>query len=279
MIDESFVHTWREKLEIEYHIQFTCLEDIKLLQNIRIIPLWTDHTRAIFQTKHDIFRLQSLESQHILQNKVRFVHFMMTQEWQRFLPVTVFYHYKDLYFHNKQIDTTDPFVIITKPPENSGGYGIKVKTFHENDLTQNILIQKYIPHTRQYTAHFRVHDGIIHERHYFYSEKPSEVHIQKGANPNFTVHRLPHDENIMPVDDYIFDLIFFRLGYSGFANADFIVHNGQCILFEINPRCGASLFLHESLFPNMIHRLIEWDKKNDALCTQNYSDKCNRRRK
>ena len=60
-------------------------------------------------------------------------------------------------------------------------------------------------------------------------------------------------------DDIIFSCIFNDLNYSGFACADFTIHNNKIIIFEINPRPGGSLIHNEkylNIFLDKLYTLI-----------------------
>ncbi len=80
---------------------------------------------------------------------------------------------------------------------------------------------------------------------YFYTNNNNC--IKRGAIKNYKIIN-----NLDNVNDSIFDNIFKKLNYNGFATADFTISDNIIKIFEINPRPGGSLVLNKDVFKSFI---------------------------
>jgi len=212
----------------EYKIVPICVKDYSY-----------DHENNIFknnQVNIDIFN-----------NKAKFGEYMLLNFYKH-IPDILYYNYDNITFMNNNINSIQKF--IRKPNYGSAGYGIKIINYFTG-TEKNCIIQKYIDHIQYYTGHFLILNGIIKIKIYFSSKHEYKNNIKTGAMINYTII------NKLDINDNIFDKIFYKLNYNGFANADFIIKDDTIIIFEINPRPGGSLIKNIKIFDIFIDKLLE----------------------
>lgn len=124
---------------------------------------------------------------------------------------------------------------ILKPFVGHTGNGIMIID-EWMDIPDNHIVEQYIPGTMEYGLHLEIKDGKILKSICFVSRQ-KEYFIKRGAMLNYEIMQFGTD---------LFDRIFCKTKYTGFACANFKIK--ECIkIFEINPRKGATLIIHESL--------------------------------
>lgn len=64
-------------------------------------------------------------------------------------------------------------------------------------------------------------------------------------------------------NDNIFNKIFKKLDYSGFACANFIINSNKILIFEINPRIGGSLIHNKEYFMKFLNKLYNLYKNKN----------------
>ena len=168
----------------------------------------------------------------ILSNKCLFAKFMM-QHFPNNIPKTLYYSFgENTYIDQKYImQQKNDCVLISKPVLGSGGAGIKIVS--DIDTSElNVIISEYIDHNMYCVGHVLVNNGKILKIIYFITKN----YICRGAVSDYEIV-----ENIN-VDTDIFNDIFYKLNYSGFACINFCISDNIVKIFEINPRIGKSLY-------------------------------------
>lgn len=226
------------------------IKDIKDIGNIKcykIIPIskeqyekYSDESISIFVNKsHNI---------EILNNKGMFAKFMLDNNYHEHIPIVCYYSFGENVYKNEQKIRK----MIKKP--NNGYGGINIKIIYSLDITEkNVVVSEYIEHDIYYVGHMLVHKGILLKIIFFYCHNNNKNLIKKGSIVDYKII------NKVDADLNIFENIFKKLDYSGFACADFIIHNGIIKIFEINPRPGGSLIKNEKCFDEFMNVIV--DKK------------------
>jgi predicted ATP-grasp superfamily ATP-dependent carboligase len=85
--------------------------------------------------------------------------------------------------------------------------------------------------------------------------------LQNNNDPNYIHKGAVKKYTILDNDNYepfkIFEKIFKKINYTGFACSDFIVEDNNLLIFEINPRMGGSMrknkFILNSFFDVLVN--------------------------
>lgn len=218
----------------------------KNIQNneMKIVPLsvrgyikYNDHPNNIFRNNLDMV--------YILENKAKFGKYML-EHFPHSIPTVFYYQFNDEIYINPSIP--NGIKMIQKPNVSCGGEGISI-VYKLNTALKDSIVSRYIEHKEYYVGHFLVLNGVIYEKIYFCSSHPYSDGIKKGRTINYEV------KTRLPVDDTLFSSIFKKLSYSGFADCDFTIQDGNIKIFEINPRPGGSLIMNKEYFSKFIDRL------------------------
>jgi len=212
----------------------------------KIVPLsvrgyikYNDHPNNVFRNNLDMV--------DILENKAKFGKYML-EHFPDSIPTIYHYQFNDQIYINPSIP--NGIKMIQKPNVSCGGEGISI-VYKLNTALKNCIVSKYIEHKEYYAGHFLILNGVICEKIYFCSSHQYSDGIKRGRIINYRAM------NTISVDDSLFSSIFKNLSYSGFADCDFTIQDGNIKIFEINPRPGGSLIHNKEYFSTFI----------DTLCT------------
>ena len=212
----------------------------------KIIPICVDDYIRYNHLENNIFK-NNLNNVDILNNKSKFGKYLLDYFPDNIAPI-YYYNFDNETFIMKY--DTKGIKMILKPNNAFGGKGIKI--IYELPLNiKNHIIQKYIEHTEYMVGHFLVLNGVIQKKIYFISSHQCNNGIKCGRIVNYIV------KDTINIDDNVFDKIFYNLNYSGFADADFIIHNDTIIIFEINPRPGGSLIFNSQYLNIFFEKLTQ----------------------
>jgi glutathione synthase/RimK-type ligase-like ATP-grasp enzyme len=142
---------------------------------------------------------------------------------------------------------------IIKPILTNSGKGCKLILTQKNiqNLNNNLsiknklnnneyIIQEYIDDVDLYSGHFLIINGIIKFDKY-YIEQFKGNFISKGKMNNYKKCIIDKSHR------YVFEELFNKLKYNGFACADFKIKNNKLKIFEINPRLGGTIIYDNDL--------------------------------
>jgi predicted ATP-grasp superfamily ATP-dependent carboligase len=187
-----------------------------------------------------IFNME-IKNVEMLNNKCLFAQFMM-KHYPKHIPLTISIMTDQIdYLDIEYLDQGSNVMkkMIKKCAIGCAGIGTSViREFDQDTREKDHVISEYMEHTEYYTGHFLVHRGAI-LRHVIFMAKTPPINdfIKKGPIGNYTI--------LDSIDIHIFERIFKRTNYSGFACSDFIISDNLIIIFEINPRPGGSLIANE----------------------------------
>jgi len=146
-------------------------------------------------------------------------------------------------------ETTKKFPCIFKPEEGYGGKNIKVchneyhfKLFTKWFIDKKIpyFVEEYIIDKNEYNGYYFVKNGTIVFSIYYKGENEKLYSVKQGG---FSLYEKISFANNM---DNIFDQIFKKLKYSGFATSNFKIMGNKIKILEINPRLGGTLIKNAS---------------------------------
>lgn len=246
--NKIFVH----KLENEQFINKYCDQN-----NIDFI-LPTRCEQYEYLLNHNINRKyfcpNNYESIDILNNKAKFLQYFIDNYLTHYIPQT--YIIKTDIINYKQ-DIIYP--CIYKPCIGSLGSNIKIikNSVDLNfDLGNNYIIQGYIQNKNEYVGNFIVNNGkvlysiilkeIFNDEEFYYKNYSAKNYDIIDVTPNVIE---------------TFNTIFTKLNYTGMACADYKIINDEVIIFEINPRFGATI-IKTNLLYKMLDKLIELNPLN-----------------
>lgn len=192
------------------------------------------------------------QTMDLLNDKHRFNSFLKNNNLNDYMPTTYIscINNKQL-MHNKY-----EFPCIYKLCVSSGGassYVIELKSQMCKELldkSKNYVIQEYIAGSYEYSSHMYVHDGIIKFSKFYRLFNNKKNYIQKGR-------MITYDSISIPSYINIFQDIFVKLNYTGFACIDYKLKNGIPKIFEINPRPGATIVSNTNDFNDMINTCVQ----------------------
>jgi glutathione synthase/RimK-type ligase-like ATP-grasp enzyme len=109
--------------------------------------------------------------------------------------------------------------------------------------TNEYFVQEFIMELKERSTHLFILNGIIKWGICYEIKHHARYHIQKG--------RMEKYKKITDFNFNVFQDIFIKLNYTGFACIDFKIINGKIKIFEINPRLGGTL-VHGNNFEELI---------------------------
>lgn len=210
--------------------------------NYKIIPITVEQMVEFNNNDNSVFH-NNINSINILDNKSMFAEFMMNN-FPDNIPPCYYFNYNSKTYVNKKIKNDK---MIIKPNNGYAANGIKI--IYKLTQKRNSVISKYIQHTTFYFSHFLVINGKILKRIHFSAQTNNPNFIKKGALLNYNIVT-------MPTNDNIFDKIFEKLNYTGFAHSDFTIKNDTIIIFEIGSRMGGSLVGNDLVFHDFLTVLL-----------------------
>lgn len=213
------------------------------LSSAYIIPLMESHMIELYN--HNIRALMpKLEDIKIFSCKKLFSIYVLNNNLEQYTP--------KIYNLNENIP--DNMLYIIKPYNENNGCGIKIKNnICKNDFKNNI-VQEYINNRLEYTSYIVSINGVIQKCITYTYDFDNEKHIK--INPINTSKISKYDLK----DNYIKILELFLLPckYTGICNIDFIIHEEQVKVFEINPRLGGGLIRsNKQDLTNLLTELIK----------------------
>ena len=226
----------------------TTLDEINNVNsNYKVIPLIVIGFLSFINCKNCVF-INDIQSIDTLNNKVNFAKFMMNNFIDNISETFYYSTDNEKYINPKYLKYSGQYALISKPSIGLSGNGVYL--INTRIFPQNSIISKYIIHNSYYSGHILVNNGIIIKKIFFHKQNNEKYHIERGAIKNYEVL-----ENIN-VSTEVFDQIFFKLNYSGFACIDFCINENIIKIFEINPRIGASLLYNEAILTDFFISLV-----------------------
>lgn len=148
---------------------------------------------------------------------------------------------------------------ILKPITSHSGIGVRILKNEQRLKTtdKNFILQEYIVAPEHYVAHFYVKDGVVKWNVTFVA-KNNKFHIKKGAIQNY------QDTYIGLERTELFESIFQKLNYNGFACCDFKIKDGVIKIFEINARIGGSLLKDKKFYQDAMNAMVEANQLQEA---------------
>jgi hypothetical protein len=252
----SIFEDWNRYLEQSVDIKFVSTKDRIKNTDYRILPISADQS---IYFKNDPFCLfTNTMDPSIMDNKGMFAKFMM-ENFINSIPRVYYYSFAKTKYVDPMCNKC-PIKMISKPVAGCGGAGIRI--VDRVEPTDDRVISQYIDHTVYYVGHMLVDRGLMIKKIYYSCQNNNDKFIKIGAVTNYTV--LEHDQ--IPADCSIFERIFTKLNYSGFACIDFIIDSGNILIFEINPRIGGSLIKNKKHLDEFFLTAIRHDyQRTDNL--------------
>ena len=227
-----------------------CIDESKIdmyrSEEFKIVPICIKDYIKYNTLENNIFK-NNLNNVDILNNKSKFGKFLLEHFPNNIAPI-YYYNFDNETYRNDKLPKNNK--LIVKPNVAFAGRGIRIV----NEIIPNIsehIIQKYIEHTEYIVGHFLVLNGRVQQKIYFISSQPCYNGIKQGRISNYIAR------DTINIDANVFDKIFYNLNYSGFADSDFIIHDGRIIIFEINPRPGGSLIFNSQYLNIFLEKLIQ----------------------
>jgi len=183
----------------------------------------------------------------LLDNKYYFYNFMNTN-FKEYIPQ----NYISNCGSGKVTHNKVKYPCIFKLQKTNGGKGSFIIK-NERELNQSIkekdyIIQEYISDPIEYSAHFYVDNKKILHSIFYCLENKEKNYIQCGRLLEYT--------KVDSICLDIFEKIFDKLNYNGFACIDFKLVNNKPKIFEINPRLGGTLLNDTNDFLEILNKLI-----------------------
>ena len=257
---------WTDSVKkLPYNIHIIELEDIDTVvkyitdNNIDVIIgllkqqnyFINDYYDILVQHVNHIFYNVDRNTIDLLNDKQKFNTFLKDNNFADYIPTTYIscINGKQL-MHNKFT-----FPCIYKLCIGSGGSSSTVLETNGQlckkllDKTANYFIQEYVIDQLEYSAHLYILDGIIKFSRFYCAKNSKKNYIQKGRMIKYRSVEVPQCVNI-------FQEIFTKLNYTGFACIDYKLKNGSPKIFEINPRPGATIVTNIDDFNKLIQYLL-----------------------
>lgn len=229
-------------IQISKNTKIKCVPDLNNVpvDNSKIIPFDINNIKNFGDDERLLFKL-NLNVMHILDNKCLFYNFMM-KEFSDNIPKIYYINTDTIFYVDDEIGRKNK-KMIKKPSKGSAGANIKI-VYSINKMEKDVVITDYIQHNEFFVGHFFVLNGKIMKNVYFKSRKINNDSnfILKINICSFGVAEMTEQ---LRYDTSIFDRIFDKLNYTGFACSDFVIICNKIIIFEINPRPGGSLFYNK----------------------------------
>lgn len=256
---------WQEALnKLPYSIYIekfkdidTIIECIKTNKINVIVPCTFDQMFFVIDHKEELAKyVQCIACSNnkkvvrMLDDKYYFYNFMNNKKFKEYVPKNYITNCTgSKVTHNKVV-----FPCIFKLKQTNGGKGSFViksnKDLVQTIQEQNYIIQEYIDSPIEYSAHFYVVKGHIKHSIFYMMTNNDKNYIQCGR-------LLAYDKLQNGICLDIFERIFTKLNYTGFACIDFKLVNDIPKIFEINPRLGGTLVNDTSDFCEMISKAFE----------------------
>lgn len=201
-----------------------------------LIPLSVEN--SINAPKKFISLLPEADAIQTLHNKNLFADFIKKNNLTNYFPVT-FTSLDNINYPCvlKRTNLADGAGIIIVPSESA----LKAALKHPLWAGQETIIQSFIPGNKEYVTHAICQNGkIIWECTFLYKMKDANP-MRKSAS-NYVFHEVATSLKIIGIIESVIRL----LNYSGPINVDYKILHNSPILFEINPRFGASLMKERS---------------------------------
>ena len=210
--------------------------------------------KAINQNRNDsdrsIFKM-NVQNIETLDNKCLFAKFMM-EYFPNNIPRTISIRTNTIDYNDYTIDAGKR--MIKKNAFGSSGYQTTILHQLSNcDRMIDTVVSEYITHKEYYVGHFIFYKGMFVRQIYFCATSLQSNYIKKGPIVRYKVI----EAHAMPCDLTIFENIFKKLDYSGFASSDFIIVDNNVIIFEINPRPGGSLIANKKYCHEFFRAIID----------------------
>ena len=177
----------------------------------------------------------------LFDDKLHMIKYFIDNGFEKYIPKTYM-----ITIDGKKIiyDNNLEYPLVIKPRHGMSGHNVRIcKNRDEFDTMvnyygNNYAIQKFITHDYECSAYFVCDKGKILARVTCEGVSGTGLYIKKSRVDNPIYNTLNTD---------MFDEIFAKIGYTGFANCDFKMINGKLYLFEINPRMGGDLICNENM--------------------------------
>jgi hypothetical protein len=249
---------WKEK--INNHSKILLTNDIQNIPNnvnSKIIPISLRDMIKFYNDDRLVYRT-SINSMKILDNKCLFAMFMM-EHFNKNIPRTIYAsRYENetniIEYIDKDYIDDGSLKMIEKETENFAGISIYI--VNKLNKKPNTVVSIYVDHEIFFTGHMLVNKGRIIRQIYFKSNTDNIPNfIQCGPIQNYTI--VTETELEACTNTNIFEKIFKKLNYSGFAAINFIIVNRIIIIFEINPRPGGSLIYNKSYCSDFFRAIMK----------------------
>jgi glutathione synthase/RimK-type ligase-like ATP-grasp enzyme len=220
-----------------------------------ILPIRYNQVRFLFENKinYKFFGPHEYDAIRILNNKAKFTKYFIENNLSEYIPKTYFIKTNSIDY--KQEIT---FPCIYKPCIGSLGSNIRIIKNCSDlnfDLGNNYIIQEYVKNSNEYVGNFIVNNGKIIYSIILKETFTDDLYYKNYSAKNYSI--IDITANITET----FNTIFTRLNYTGMACADYKIINDKVIVFEINPRLGATIIKTDLLY-NMIDELIKLNPLN-----------------
>ncbi len=202
-----------------------------------VIPLSVENSINAPKEFHSL--IGDAAALNTLHNKNLFAAFVNENNLNKYFPET----FSDIDNINypcvlKRTNLADGAGIIVIPSESALRLALK----HPLWERQNIIIQSFIPGSKEYVTHAICLNGkVIWNCTFLYKMKDANP-MRKVASSH-VFHEAATSPKIIKVIESVIGL----LDYSGPINVDYKILNNSPIIFEINPRFGASLMKERSI--------------------------------
>lgn len=240
-----------KKIDDEKYINKFCSEN-----NIKLI-LPTRYSQIRFLLKNNInckyFGPNVYDSIRLLNNKAKFTQYFINNDLTKYIPKTYVIK-SDKINYEQQIN----YPCIYKPCIGSLGSNIRIIKDNNDlnfDLGNNYIIQEYIQNKNEYVGNFIVHNGKIIYSIILKETFDDDLYYKNFSAKNYDIINITNNVS------ETFNTIFTKLNYTGMACADYKIINDKVIIFEINPRFGATIIKTELLY-KMIDKLMELNPLN-----------------
>jgi predicted ATP-grasp superfamily ATP-dependent carboligase len=243
--DKLLKHLTPFFIDVKYYTEILSLKNYLEYNNNKnyILPLTEPHILEL--NEHQIKAIMTTpEVISIFSNKDVFDKYIVQHNLTSYAP-------KRYYFN----DNSNKLVIV-KPPCGGSSVGMYLSNINNLDSSvfDNHVVQEYIKADTEFTGNLVVQDGNILYGFAYYRYYGDRNYI-KHDSQDFTVQKkVPISKKYLDV----LELFLKPVNYTGICNVDFKLVNDEIIVFEINPRCGGSLFFsqHYSDFAYIICQLM-----------------------
>lgn len=264
-------YDWKDNFELlPYNVFVSELNDIEVvLSYIRnnkidvLIPSTIEQMLFVINNKDILLNNvryicgNEKEPIKLLNSKIKFANFMQSHNLEEYIPQTFITKYGNNFNDYSNIK----YPCILKLDKSCGGYKIVVLLSVNNlrcilpHYHENYIIQEYITSPNEYSGNFYVENGIIKWYVFYMMVNNNKYYVQQGKMKTYI--RIENNSLDFCLD--IFNYIFNKLNYKGFACADFKIIANILKIFEINPRLGGTIVNNNNDFANLMMNLIYQD--------------------